>query len=99
MSHWVSRTSPCVPRNALAASPSAARRPPPLDEFIEGAERQEGARGEEKATRLFPRRISYQNFPDMDGRNESLRKVPEAVIVIACMTENVSFPNKKVRLA
>ena len=70
-------------------------RRPPLDEFIEGAERQEDGRGEEKRHPVFFQGgFLHRNFPDKGGRNESLRKAPEAAIVIAGMTEIVSYPKK-----
>ena len=47
MSHCVSQTSPCVPRNG-PSRPLPSERRPPLDELVEGRDREADARHEEE---------------------------------------------------
>ena len=81
MSHCVSQTSPCVPRNASADEPPM-HRGEPLDELVARADR-ETERGDDREQPLpaRERRSPQQDLTRDDRRHEPLREVADAVVV------------------
>ena len=63
-------------------------RDPPLDQFIEGAECQANANNQERQPSAAPEgRAAFQNFPDQQGRHETLGEMTKPVVVVARQIE------------
>jgi hypothetical protein len=92
MSHCVSQASPWVPRNASAAEPTEDRGEP-LDQLVGGAECETHAHDEE-AEPLAARqgRAAEQHLAREHRRDETLREVADAVVVVSRQTERILRP-------
>ena len=96
MSHCVSQTSPCVPRNAVAPLAAEQRRPP-LDELVDGAERQADAArpGRTASRRGRSGEVRSRISRASDRRHEALREVAEPIVVVAREAERVLQPRSR----